>query len=210
MIAVVAGTVPNAKPIIVSAHLDSWGQGTGAVDDGFGLAVVTTAAKRLLRAKALPKRPVWVVWFGAEEVSQVNGAANFPGAVAFSKAHRKELSSFGIAGESDWGGDVITHLTIPLSQDTGTFKTLEKSLASLNVTVESGLPAAPGPDVGVLAKSGVPTFRLHQRGADLFDVHHTPNDTLEAIDRDALNQNVDVWTKLLEVLANSDDEFKGE
>ena len=35
-----------------------------------------------------------------------------------------------------------------------------------------------------------------------FDIHHTPDDTLDKIDREALRQNVAAWTAMLAVLSD--------
>jgi hypothetical protein len=67
VIAEVPGTDPNAGIVLVGGHLDSWDQGTGAIDDGAGVAITAAAAKRIMDA-GRPRRTIRVVWFGAEEV----------------------------------------------------------------------------------------------------------------------------------------------
>jgi hypothetical protein len=42
---------------------------------------------------------------------------------------------------------------------------------------------------------------LSQDGTHYFDLHHTPDDTLDKIDRDDLRQNVAAWTAMLAVLS---------
>ena len=56
--------------------------------------------------------------------------------------------------------------------------------------------------MNVLAAAGVPLFRLDQDASTLFDTHHTPNDTLAMVDRDALEQTVSAWAVSVWVLAN--------
>ena len=43
---------------------------------------------------------------------------------------------------------------------------------------------------------------LDQDGTRYFDLHHTPDDTLDKIDRKQLEQNVQAWTVVLEIVAN--------
>ena len=43
---------------------------------------------------------------------------------------------------------------------------------------------------------------LDQNGTRYFDLHHTPDDTLDKVDPAQLEQNVAVWTAVLEVVAN--------
>ncbi|HEU4820795.1 MAG TPA: M28 family peptidase, partial [Qipengyuania sp.] len=67
VIAEVPGRDPSLPPILVSGHLDSWDQGTGALDDATGVAIAAAAAKRIMDA-GRPLRTIRIVWFGAEEV----------------------------------------------------------------------------------------------------------------------------------------------
>ncbi|MEM6533965.1 MAG: M20/M25/M40 family metallo-hydrolase, partial [Myxococcota bacterium] len=80
VIAEVRGSERPDEIIIAGGHLDSWDLGTGAVDDGAGVAI-TTAALHLIRSAGLkPRRTIRVVHWGAEEVGLV-------GAKAYAKAH---------------------------------------------------------------------------------------------------------------------------
>ncbi|MFM7376788.1 MAG: peptidase M28 family protein, partial [Erythrobacter sp.] len=45
---------------------------------------------------------------------------------------------------------------------------------------------------------------LQQDGTRYFDLHHTPDDTLDKIDIVQLRQNVAVWTQVVGILANED------
>jgi Zn-dependent M28 family amino/carboxypeptidase len=44
VIAEVPGRDPTLPPVLVGGHLDSWDQGTGAIDDAAGVAIATAAA----------------------------------------------------------------------------------------------------------------------------------------------------------------------
>ena len=56
-----------------------------------------------------------------------------------------------------------------------------------------------------LIAAGVPALDLQQDGTRYFDLHHTPDDTLDKVDPAQLRQNVVVWTAVLAILANSSD-----
>ena len=43
---------------------------------------------------------------------------------------------------------------------------------------------------------------LQQDGTRYFDLHHTPDDTLDKVDIVQLRQNVAVWTTVVGILAN--------
>jgi Zn-dependent M28 family amino/carboxypeptidase len=77
VVADIRGSERPGDVIVLGAHLDSWDQGTGAIDDAAGLAIITGAARLIGQAPRKPKRTVRVVFYGSEEVSQ-------PGAIASS------------------------------------------------------------------------------------------------------------------------------
>ena len=49
--------------------------------------------------------------------------------------------------------------------------------------------------------AGLPGVGLSQDGTHYFDLHHTPDDTFDKIDPEALRQNVAAWTTMLAVLS---------
>ena len=60
---------------------------------------------------------------------------------------------------------------------------------------------AGGSDLDALVEAGQPVIALRQDGTRYFDLHHTPDDTLDKIDKDQLRQNVAAWTAMLAVLS---------
>ena len=65
-----------------------------------------------------------------------------------------------------------------------------------------------GTDVGPSVEAGVPAFTLSQDGTRYFDIHHTPDDTLDKVDRAQLDQNVAAWAALVWLAADSDVDFR--
>lgn len=202
VIASVPGRDPRAPAILISAHLDSWEQGTGAIDNGFGVATVIAAAKRIRDLPERPLRTIRVVIFDAEEVSQPDPVKNFAGARAYLRLHQADEPRLVLAGESDWGDGRVMRLRYPGAGDARLQRNLSEALAPLGVTVVPEMRETGTPDVNVLAEAGVPLFRLDQDATELFDTHHTPNDTLAMLDRDALEQNISAWAVSLWLLAN--------
>ena len=52
-------------------------------------------------------------------------------------------------------------------------------------------------------RKGLPGFRFVQDGSDYFDLHHTPDDTLDKIDPAAMDQNVAAYLVFVWMAANS-------
>ena len=85
-----------------------------------------------------------------------------------------------------------------------TFSTTAGTLARFGDT-RSKNPGSGGTDIGALATAGTPVIDLQQDGTRYFDIHHTPDDTLDKVDPVQLRQNVVVWTAALAILANGSD-----
>ena len=193
VIAEVPGTDPNAGIVLVGGHLDSWDQGTGAIDDGAGVAITAAAAKRIMEA-GRPRRTIRVVWFGAEEVGLLGGND-------YLRRHGQERHAS--ATESDFGADRIYRVDFALPpQAAPVVERLEAALAPLGIS-RGAQPARGGPDIGALVAGGVPAVTLQQDGSDYFDLHHTPDDTLDKIDPAKLRQNVAAYTAMLAIVADA-------
>ena len=197
VIAEVPGSDVDAGLVLIGGHLDSWDLGTGAIDDGAGVAITTAAAKRILDGPK-PRRTIRVVWFGAEEVGGFGGKA-------YAEAHGKERHA--TAGESDFGADRVWRFEVNLPDSAKAVgDRLGAALAPLGI-VRGDAVAGDGTDVGPTMKLGVAAIDLNQSGLRYFDYHHTPEDTLEIIDPAQLAQNVAAWTTMLAVVANAPEDI---
>ena len=209
VVADIQGRDPKAPPVLISAHLDSWEQGTGAVDNGFGIAVVTAAAKLIQELPNKPRRSIRIVWFGSEEVSQPAPINNFAGARAYAAKHSAEISSLALVAESDGGAGRVLELALPGSETGDLVPRLRAALLPLGVEVSPVAPRMGGPDIGVLQQAGgIPAFRLMQDASTQYDTHHNANDVLSEIDPAALSQNVAAWAVSLWLIADSDAAFR--
>lgn len=207
---VVADLVGSEKPeevIVVGGHLDSWDQGTGAIDDGAGLAITMAAAKVMIDHNLRPKRTIRVVFWGSEEVSQPAGDTKETGGGAFREAHKSELANYVAHAESDFGADKINNFALSPTDDAAFVTKLGNLLYPLGIYNDTRATPSGGEDSGAM-NGFVPAFDLNQDGYRYFDTHHTPNDTLDRIDPQQLNQNVAAWTATLWLMANTDVRFK--
>ena len=190
VIAEVPGRDPRLPPILVGGHLDSWDQGTGAIDDAAGVAIATAAAKRIMEA-GRPLRTIRVVWFGAEE----------PGLFGGRSYQARHTEAHYAMAESDFGSGRIWRVNSKLGKEREVeARTLQAALEPLGV-VPGKLDAADGSDIGPMIEAGAPAVELSQDGTHYFDLHHTPDDTLDKVDLEDLRQNVAAWTAMLAVLS---------
>jgi carboxypeptidase Q len=209
VIAEVRGREHPEEVVLLGAHLDSWDQGTGAVDDGAGTAIITAAAKLIRDLPARPKRTVRVVLFGAEEVAQPGPPGGAFGGHAYADAHRAELASHVLTSESDLGADRVFRVQLPAAVSGSEFeKATLRLLTPIGVLLDPHPPEDAGTDVGPSVEAGVPAFFLSSDVTRYFEVHHTADDTLDKIDRVQLDQNVAAWAALVWLAADSDIDFR--
>ncbi|QXD25499.1 M28 family peptidase [Opitutia bacterium ISCC 51] len=200
----IVGTESPEEVIIIGGHLDSWDLGTGAIDDGAGIGI-TVAAARLIKdhyPNGL-KRTIRIVMWGSEEVGLV-------GAKAYADAHADELHNFIVAAESDFGAGKIWKFNSFFAEEKLNYLSeIADVLRPLGIA-KGDNKASSGPDVGALKAKGVPIVSLQQNGWDYFDLHHTPNDTLDKINPEELAQNVAAYAAFVFLAAQIEDDFRAE
>lgn len=198
VIAEVPGRDPNAGIIVVGGHLDSWDLGTGAIDDASGVAITTAAAKRIMDA-GQPLRTIRVVWFGSEEIGLFGG-------IDYREKHGAEKHQ--LLAESDFGADRVWRFeTNVAGAALPAMKPIAAALSPLGIEQNPSNGNASGSDISEVAKLGIPVLELSQDGTRYFDLHHTPDDTLDKIDPAQLRQNVAAWTAMLSVTTNDPTEY---
>ena len=193
VIAELPGRDPSLPPILIACHLDSWDLSTGAFDDAAGCGIITAAALRA-QSKGQPLRTIRVLWAGAEEIGVFGGAA-------YARANAGQPHA--LAMESDFGADRVWRVRFNLSPANKPLRDrLVAGLAPLGIA-PGAVRAGGGADVGaIIAAQKLAVIDLDQDGTRYFDLHHTPDDTLDKIDRKQLEQNVQAWTVVLEIVAN--------
>jgi carboxypeptidase Q len=210
VVADIRGREHPEEIVLLGGHLDSWDQGTGAIDDGAGTAIIVAAAN-LIRdlPQRRPRRTVRVVLFGSEEVAQPVAPFGAFGGHAYADNHKAELARHVLAGESDLGADRVYRLALPRAViDSDFSRTVFRVLEPLGVLAAKEPPEDAGTDVGPSVEAGVPAFLLFQDATRYFDIHHTPDDTLDKIDREELDQNVAAWAVLVWLAADSHVDFR--
>lgn len=181
--------------VIVSGHLDSWDLGTGAVDDGIGVASSMGALQVLQSLGIRPRRSVRMVAWMNEE----NGGR---GGVAYQAEAKPRIETQMAAIESDFG------LSGPLgfsgSINATQLKRLEavgRVLRTIGAGVMETRAGNAGADIAPLQALGVPGFAPIVDGRHYFDLHHTAADTLDKVDPLALRRQTAVLAVLAYALA---------
>ncbi len=201
----VVGEIPGREApdqvVLVGGHLDSWDPGTGAIDDGAGVAITTAAAKLIADLPKAPRRTVRVVMFGSEETG---GSGE-----AYAAAHKAEVGKIVLAGESDLGSDRVYKLRLAVGGVTNPALTgLADAMAPLKILLDPTAAVEGGSDIEGLQALGAPIVSYYQDASRYFDTHHSADDVLDRVDRQSLDQNVAAWAAVIYAVAESDVDFR--
>lgn len=195
VIADLKGSERPQEIVIVSGHLDSWDLGTGAIDDGAGVAMAMQTAQLFKQLGLRPKRTLRVIAWMNEENGLVGGRT-------YAREHAAEISNHFAAIESDRGAghpvgfeamskENVLPLLAPVSE------VLRSQGAGLARRVE-GTEA----DISPIAALGVPAFNPTQDTRTYFNYHHTAADTMDKIVPRELAENAAVMAALAYALTN--------
>ncbi len=191
----IKGSEHPEQVVIVSGHLDSWDLGTGATDDGAGVAVSMEAAHLIQQLHLKPKRTIRVIAWMNEE----NGSA---GSKQYGKDHEKDWANHFAAMETDNGAGHPIGLNIKGKPEIKTM--LAPVVAVLQESGAGGVNFAEhiGADIEPMEKAGVPAFSPIQDSRFYFNYHHTAADTLDKIVPKELAENSVVVAVAAYALAN--------
>jgi Iap family predicted aminopeptidase len=191
----ITGTEKPNEIVLLGAHLDSWDEGTGAIDDGAGVGIVSAAASLVKSITGSPKRTIRVVLYANEEFGLV-------GARQYVKENKDVLENIIVAAESDFGAGKIYRLDTRFADSALPFvDNIIQQIEPLGV-FKGNNAARGGPDISMFPDLGIPVVTLQQDGTYYFDYHHTPNDTLDKIKPDDIAQNQTVYALFAYMMAN--------
>ncbi len=168
--------------VILSGHLDSWDLGTGALDDGAGVAASLGAVEAIARSGLKPRRTLRVIAWVDEEIT---GA----GADAYLAEQKANLATHVAAVEMDMGAGHSAGFSLMGSAAAAeSLDPLKPVLAPLGATLVERTDGC-GADIEDLGKAGVPCLEPLLDSRTYFNYHHTPADTLDKVAPGDLAEN---------------------
>jgi hypothetical protein len=174
VVADLEGRESPGEIVLIGAHLDSWDLGTGAIDDGAGVAMVMEALRLLKTLGLRPRRTVRGVLYMNEE----NGLR---GGNSYAEAHAAEMARHVAALETDSGAGRPMGLSATVGP--GGLEVLARLLPLLRpLGAETVAAGGGGADIGPLQAGTVPLLGLRLDTTRYFDWHHSPADTLDKVD----------------------------
>ena len=185
------GTDPNGEYVLLGAHLDSVGTGTGATDNGAGVAVMMEALRILKTVGARPKRTIRIALWGAEEEGLL-------GSKAYVQSHLADVKTMALKPEHQ-------KIAAYFNLDNGTgrihgvwmqgnlaivpiFEEWIKPLRDLEVTTLTP-QSVRGSDYLSFDDVGIPAFQFMQDRLEYNSrTHHSNMDMLDRVQREDLVQ----------------------
>ncbi len=196
VIAEITGSQSPEQVVAIAAHLDSWDVGTGALDDGAGIGIVTEAGRLIQALDQKPNRSIQIIFFAAEEIGLWGGRA-------WAEKNKDNFHNIQVGAESDFGAGPIYEITAKVSDEAKpVIRAIADVLAPLGIEL-GGWDAWGGPDFRPAAAYGMAAVDLRQDGRNYFDYHHTENDTLDKIDPANMKQNAAAYAALAWLAAQS-------
>jgi carboxypeptidase Q len=202
----VVGEIPGREDpksiVIVGAHLDSWHPGTGAQDNGTGVATVLDVARAVQALGRPPRRTLRFILFGGEEEGLV-------GSDAYSKKHLADMPSIDAVLISDTGAQPAKGwYLMGRADEKDDLAPIEPLLAGLGSN-------GTNPDTEFLFETdhagfdvfGVPTLVLWNDIDKYMKLHHQASDTFDSVVQADLAQGVATTAATTYAIADSAEPF---
>jgi carboxypeptidase Q len=164
--------LPN-EIILVGGHLDSWDKGTGAHDDGSGIAHSIETIRLIAASGLQPKRTIRAVLYANEENGLKGGRAYAARAKMTSEKHLAAI-------ESDAGGFMPRGFGV--STDSVRFEKIRSYSSLLEIAgAEKIRRGGGGADISTLEQFGTVLIGLNPESQRYFDYHHSHHDTIDKV-----------------------------
>jgi carboxypeptidase Q len=188
--------------VLLGAHVDSWDEGTGALDDGAGIGSMMAAAAFIGQMEQRPRRSIRVILFSGEEIG-------FYGVYAYMKKHGDNIDAHLLGAEVDTGGGRANTLRSGVGdQSLALVREMHKLVEPLGIEFNDENNANAQSDMSELSKAGMPALHLRQNSNDYFKYHHTPNDTFDKIIPEDMRYLTAAYATLFFVAAEMDVDFR--
>jgi len=202
VIAEIPGREHPDEVVIVGAHLDSWQPGTGAQDNGTGVAGVLEAARAIQGLHRAPRRTIRFILFGGEEEGLI-------GSGAYVRLHTSELPKIAAVVITDSGSQPAKGWNIVEREDEkGSVAALKPLLSGLGADgVTSDVSFAFQTDYAAFDALGVPSLVLWNDMDKYMLLHHKASDTFDSVVEKDLVQGAVVCAVTAYAIADSEAPF---
>ena len=202
VVAEIPGRELPGEVVLVGAHLDSWQPGTGAQDNGTGVAGVIEVARAIRALNRPPRRTIRFVLFGGEEEGLL-------GSAAYVRQHQTDLPKIDVVLVTDTGSGAATGWMVMGRDDerdpVAALKPLLSGLGADGIT--SDIEHIFSSDHGPFGVFGVPTLVLWNDMERYPALHHKASDTFDSVIAKDLTQDAAVIAVTSYAIADSNTSF---
>jgi carboxypeptidase Q len=176
VVAEIPGSALPDEVVIVGAHLDSWHPGTGAQDNGTGVAMVLEAARAIKALPRPPRRTIRFLLFGGEEQGLL-------GSTAYVRQHLADLAKIDAVLITDTGAEPAKGWYVMGRDDekdaVGALKPLLSALGADGVSTDASFVFST--DHAAFDVLGVPSLVMWNDMDKYMPLHHKASDTFDTV-----------------------------
>lgn len=198
VLAEIPGSERPEEVVLVGAHLDSWGLGTGALDNGSNVCMLIDIARQITALGLQPKRTIrFALWNGEEQ--------GLFGSWAYARAHREALDDHVVAMSFDIGtGRLEGFFTNGrLADVSDVLDAALRPVSALGPFTHHDDPIY-GTDHFDFVIEGVVGLVGSQASANYGPHYHASSDTFDKVDRDQLRLNAAITAATVWGFAQAD------
>jgi hypothetical protein len=197
----IKGSEKPEEIVLIGAHLDSWGLGTGALDDGCNVALVIDLARQIKRLSLKPRRTIrFALWNGEEQ--------GLIGSWAYTKSHLSEMDHHVMASSFDLGsGKILGFFTNGRSDLLPRLDEVLRPVGGLGPFVNINEPIV-GTDNYDFMLQGVANLVANQAPATYGPNYHARSDTYDKVDLNQLRLNAAIAAAVTYGFAQMHDALK--
>lgn len=197
VIAEIKGSEKPDEIVIVGAHIDSWGLGTGANDNGCNVSMMIDLARQMKKLGIQPKRTIrFALWNGEEQC--------MCGSLAYTQQYEAELDKHRIAISIDIGsGNITGYLSGGRPEVAQLAENSLGSVPGLGPFTIADVPIV-GTDNYDFMMQGVPNLIGAHENYNYCSDYHSESDTYDKVNLSNLKANSAIVASTLLYFANGD------
>jgi len=202
VVAEIRGRQLPDEVVIIGAHLDSVQSGTGAQDNGAGVASVLDAARAIKASGGVPRRTIRFVLFGGEEEWEL-------GSQAYVTKHAAELDKCDAMLVTDTGSDTaFGWINNGRDDETPALKEFAPVLHEFGGDgISTDATYLLHSDHTPFYARGVPTLMLWTDMTKYLQFVHQPGDTFDKVEKDKLAKGTAIVAATAFLIADSAKSF---
>lgn len=185
----IPGTEKPGEYVVIGAHLDSWGLGTGAIDNGCNVVMMIDIARQMKRLGIKPKRTIRFALWNGEEQGMI-------GSWAYTRQHLEEMDGHVMSCSIDTGdGRIKGFFTNGRAEIIGPVNAALEPVKGLGPFHQINIPLV-GTDNYDFMLQGIANLMTNHEPEDYALHYHAGTDTFDKVAPSQLKLNAAITAAL--------------